>query len=172
MSAWLTEKEFRQGGAESLGVTINVAFLQEIKEDFGFRDLLNSVYYKFKPVHSGDLLPRPHEAAQLLGDLRDELETYFALEDFYGYFNQSTVNNPRVAQAAGELRGDHERLFLKLNRIVELTEQIAYQEIGPESTIGQVADALEDFCVELAGHEQAEMDLMMRLCNEEIGVGD
>jgi hypothetical protein len=53
-----------------------------------------------------------------------------------------------------------------------LTEQIAYQEIGPESTIEQVADALENFCVELAGHEQAEMDLMMRLCNEEIGVGD
>jgi hypothetical protein len=178
MSTWLSEKEFRQSGAESAGVTINVAFLQEIKSDFGFRDLLNNVYRQLKPgSHRGDLndpsgkvLPRV--AAELLGELRDGLKTYFALEEFYGYFQQAAVQNPCVGQAACGLQEEHETLFLKLDQIVEMTLQIVYHEIGPETTLDHVAEELESFCIDLAAHEQAEMDLMMRLCNEDIGVGD
>ena len=59
MSTWLSEKEFRQSGAESAGVTINVAFLQEIKSDFSFRDVLNEVYRKFRsPLPDAELSPR------------------------------------------------------------------------------------------------------------------
>jgi hypothetical protein len=179
MSTWLSEKEFRQSGAESAGITINVAFLQEIKSDFGFRDLLNDVYHQLKPVprrevfedESGDQVP-PRVAAEMLGELRDGLETYFALEEFYGYFQQAEVLNPCVSQKAFGLQSEHETLFLKLNQIVETAQQIVYHEAGPETTFDQVAEELESFCIELAQHEQAEMDLMMRLCNEDIGVGD
>lgn len=179
MSTWLSEKEFRQSGAESAGVTINVAFLQEIKSDFGFRDLLNDVYHQLKPGsrrrvfddESGERIS-PRVAADLLGELRDGLETYFALEEFYGYFQQAAVQNPCVNQNASDLQSEHESLFLKLNEIVETALQIVYHEAGPETTLDQVAEDLESFCIELAHHEQAEMDLMMRLCNEDIGVGD
>lgn len=171
MSTWLSEKEFRQSGAESAGVTINVAFLQEIKTDFSFRSVLNEVYFKFRPVAESEKLS-PRVAAELLGDLRDELETYFALEEFYGYFNQSAVNNPCVNQKAIDLQSEHEKLFVQLNHLVEKTQQIVYHEIGPEVTLEQIADELEEFCVALADHEQSEMDLMMRLCNEDFGVGD
>ena len=46
MSTWISETEFRQSGAAAAGITINVAFLQEIKTDYGFRELLNSVYHE------------------------------------------------------------------------------------------------------------------------------
>lgn len=179
MSTWLSEKEFRQSGAESAGVTINVAFLQEIKSDFGFRDLLNDAYRQLKPgSQAGDFGDEsggrvsPRVAAELLEDLRDGLETYFALEEFYGYFQQAAVQNPCVSQKAIGLQSEHETLFLKLNQIVELTQQIVYHEAGPETTLDHVAEELESFCIQLAQHEQAEMDLMMRLCNEDFGVGD
>ena len=171
MSTWLSEKEFRQSGAESAGVTINVAFLQEIKSDFGFRDVLNEVYYKFRPTSDAERLS-PRVAAELMESLRDELETYFALEEFYGYFEQSAVQNPCVNQKAAGLQSEHEALFLRISQMVEEIQQIVYHESGPELTLEKIADDLEDFCKALANHEQAEMDLMMRLCNEDFGVGD
>ena len=59
MSIWFSETEFRKSGVLSLGVhmdvdheaaeadkrvTLNVAFMSEIKEDFDFRETLNNVY--------------------------------------------------------------------------------------------------------------------------------
>ena len=177
MSTWLSEKEFRQSGAESVGVTINVAFLQEIKTDFGFRDILSETYRRLNPPledgdDSGARKISPREAAEALSELRDALETYFALEEFYGYFQKSAAENPNVSQKAIILQQEHERLFLQLNQIVEMAEQIVYHERGSNSTMEQVTEELEMFCVQLARHEQSEMDLMMRLCNEDFGVGD
>lgn len=168
MSVWMSEKEFRQGGAEAVGVTINVAFLQEIKEDFGFRRMLNEVYQK---LNSEEKI-QPRVASELLGDLRDELETYFALEEFYGYFEQSAAQNPAVSQRATTLRSDHEKLYLQFNEVVEKSEQIVYHECSEEFTVRDLAKELDQFCEALAEHEQSEMELMMRLVNEDIGVGD
>jgi hypothetical protein len=141
--------------------------------------LLNSVYFQLKPgaartIVDGESGKRisPRVAAEMLGELRDGLETYFALEEFYGYFEQSAVQNPCVSQKALGLQSEHEALFLKLNQIVEMVQQIVYHEAGPEITMDRVAEELESFCIQLAHHEQSEMDLMMRLCNEDFGVGD
>ncbi|MFT5302139.1 MAG: hypothetical protein ACI814_002953 [Mariniblastus sp.] len=180
MSTWMSEKEFRQSGAEAAGITINVAFLQEIKTDFGFRDLLNQVFYQLQPKLGLDLLTddpdenhvSPRLAAELLRELRDELKTYFALEEFYGYFNRSAVENPSVSSKAFELQRDHESLAKQLNRIVERTEKIADRKTQADVTLDDVHTDLESFCISLAQHEQAEMNLMMRLYNEDIGVGD
>lgn len=170
--SWLSEKEYRQAGAEAIGVTINVAFLKEIKADYSFRDLLTDTYFRLSNP-GADGWVKAHQAAELLSDLRDELETYFALEECYGYFNDAATSNPTVGLAADDLRREHTELFQQLDELVEWSLQIAYQEIsGPENTIGHVFAGLENFCKRLAKHEQAEMDLMMRLCNEDIGVGD
>ncbi len=171
MSTWLSETEFREGGAESAGVTINVAFLQEIKDDFEFRSQLNRVYAQLHPKNNDDR-PSIRVAADLLGDLRDELKTYFALEEFYGYFGQAKVDNPRVSKQAGELQTDHEKLFLQLGVVFELSQQLVYDEGVPDLGYEKVAEGFEDFCIALAQHEQAEMELMMRLWNEDFGVGD
>ncbi len=172
MSTWLSEKEYLQSGAESAGVTINVAFLSEIKEDFGFRDLLNEVYRRFESEFQTQTPLPAQVATEILGDLLDALKTYFALEEFYGYFGLTTPENPNVSQEAAKLRSGHEKLFLELSAVVELANQLVYREAGPEVTLDYIGDQLERFCINLAEHEQSEMDLMMRLCNEEIGVGD
>ena len=167
MTTWLSEKEYLQSGAESAGVTINVAFLSEIKEDFGFRSLLNEVYSRLQPSHEP---VSAQEAATILSDLRDALETYFALEEFFGYFGLSTPDNPQVSQRAAKLKFEHEALFLELCAIVELAHQVLYRETA--MTLDHIGDRFEGFCIALAQHEQSEMDLMMRQCNEDIGVGD
>jgi len=172
MSTWLSEKEYQQSGAESAGVTINVAFLNEIKEDFGFRSLLNEVYRRLRPEDPLQPLVSARVAADILSELRDELETYFALEEFYGYFGLATPDNPQVTQEAAKLKFGHEALFLELCSVVESAHQVVYREAAPAVTLDQIGQQFERFCINLAHHEQSEMDLMMRLCNEDIGVGD
>ena len=183
MSTWFSETEFRHSGALSLGVhigvdgeaavaedsvTLNVAFMSEIKEDFDFRETLNNVYFRLndQPTIS------PRDAAKELATLRDQLETYFAMEEFYGYFQQSATTNHRVNRQADLLRSDHESLFLQLNELVDLAEQIVYGECSKKVTISDLTKELDSFCQALADHEQDEMGLMMRLHNEDIGVGD
>ena len=51
---WLSEQEYRLSGAEATGFTFNVAFLLEIKSDFGFRDLLKQVRTQLCPVPATD----------------------------------------------------------------------------------------------------------------------
>lgn len=183
MSIWFSETEFRRSGVLSLGVhmgvdgeaeiaedqvTLNVAFMSEIKEDFDFRETLNTVYHRI----NGSQPISPRDAAKELAGLRDQLETYFAMEEFYGYFQQAATTNPGVNHKADLLRGDHESLFLQLNELVDLAEQIVYRECSKQVTIRDLAEQLDSFCEALADHEQDEMELMMRLHNEVFGVGD
>ena len=169
MSAWLTESEFRNSGAKSAGVTINVAFLKEIKTDFAFRDELNRVYHQLNQKSRSKLTPQ--QASDLLADLRDALETYFALEEFYGYFKASAIKNPSVNRKADDLQSAHESLYNEIDAIVEKSLQIVYHEVNESVTLDDLITDLDQFCVHLADHEAAEMDLMMRLWNEDIGVG-
>lgn len=168
---WLSEQEYRLSGAEATGFTFNVAFLLEIKSDYGFRDLLKQVRSKLCPGPAVDLVS-PRQAAELLSDLRDELETYFALEEFYGYFKHANIDNPPVSKKAARLKGEHETLYLDLSRVIEMAQQLVYQECGPEVTVKSIGEAFEQFYVSLMRHEEAEMNLVMALCNEDFGVGD
>jgi iron-sulfur cluster repair protein YtfE (RIC family) len=167
---FLSEQEYRQSGAEATGLTFNVAFLREIKMDFGFRELLNRVYHRLNHKHGGDVAT-PREAADLLADLRDELETYFALEECFGYFADAEIENPPVSRKAIELKNDHERLYLELSEVVEMAMRLVYRECGPEISLTTISNTFEQFCKNLATHEQAEMNLVMALCNEDFGVG-
>lgn len=168
MTTWLTEKEYRQSGASSVGMTINVAFLEEIKSDFDFRSTLNKVYQQ---VNQQPDAP-PQKIAKWLGELRDQLETYFALEEFYGYFQQDEVSNIRVSRQAAKKTAEHETLFLQLSEVVDLAEQIVYHERCDELAISQLKDNFQQFCEALADHEMDEMELIMQMFNEDVGVGD
>lgn len=169
MSTWLTETEFRQSGARATGVTLNVAFMQEIKEDsVQFREVLAQTADQL----NASPLVAPKVMVDSLIRLQDELETHFALEEFYGYFQNALVTNPSIGPCAEKIRSEHRDLFLQLNGIVDLAEQVLYHECALELTRESIAEKFTEFQVALDRHEQAEMDLMMRLCNEEIGVGD
>ena len=118
MSVWLSESEYRQSGAATTGLTINVAFLQEIKEDVQLQDLIQHTRQHFLTAESSTR-NRPIETARVLNRLRDELETYFALEEFYGYFQNAEVVNPSVSHQADQLKGEHETLFLDLSELID-----------------------------------------------------
>lgn len=166
MSIWLTESEFRQSGAAAMGVTLNHAFLADIKDDHvELRELV-----KLNRNRLGDQPVEPSQTLAWLNELRDELETYFALEEFYGYFNHAAISNPSVSRSAKSLKTDHEKLFIQLIELIDQTEQIIYHE--SDSNIDSVRIGFLQFASDFDEHEEAEMELMMRLCNEELGVGD
>jgi hypothetical protein len=168
MSTWLTEAEFRQSGARATGVTINVAFLKEIKEDnIHLTSTLQETLDHFSSVEKVD----PKSAVDQLVELQDALETHFAMEEFYGYFQNALLTNPSISPRAEKTRNEHQDLFLQLNRLVDRAEQVLYHECSPPITIHDVIGEFRTFHQALEKHEAAERELMMRLCNEELGVG-
>jgi len=167
MSTWLTESEYLQSEAIASGITINVAFLQEIKQEtIELRQLIETVASALS--HEPSVSSR--QIMELMYRVREELETYFALEECYGYFDQAAVLNPAVSGCAQQLKSEHEELFLNFNDLVELIEQIVYRETS--ATLAEVSAAFDEFRARLDLHEQCEMELMLRLCNEDLGVGD
>jgi hypothetical protein len=164
----MSENEFRQAGAEQVGIAINVPFLMEIKEDSEFRQLLNEVYQQINLTPP----PSPRMATEMLSTLRDQLETYFALEEFYGFVKKSTAAHAMYTKEAAELANEHAQLYLQFNDIIEQGEQIVYQECPQNVTVHDLAGKLDKFCHALAQHEQKEMELMMKACNQDVGVGD
>jgi len=168
MSTWLTESEFRQSGARATGVTINVAFLQDIKTDnVQFKEVLSRTAIELSDSTS----PDPRTTVEVLLGLQDELETHFALEEFFGYFQNAQLTNPSLSQKAETARNEHQELFLQLNDIVEIAEQVLYRECSHDISMDSVIKRFDQFLNDLENHEANETDLMMRLCNEEIGVG-
>ncbi|HMP78556.1 MAG TPA: hemerythrin domain-containing protein [Pirellulaceae bacterium] len=167
MSTWLTEAEYRTSGAAKLGLTLNTAFLQEIKEDhIEFRKLLEDVLVAFSQKDP----PTPKQAVDWLSRLRDALESYFALEEFYGYFKSSRTANLAVSQRADKLRHEHHTLFVRLCELEDQAEQILYHETP--ITMAEVAEGLIAFYSQMREHEQREMALMMELHNQVLGGGD
>ncbi|HEX3998704.1 MAG TPA: hemerythrin domain-containing protein [Pirellulales bacterium] len=150
-------------------LTINAAFLQEIKEDNReLRQLLEE---------TGGLLARPHEAgielrrvARLLGKLRDQLAMHFSLEEAYGYFDDGIDVAPRLSRRAEALRSQHPRLFVALCDLVEEAEQLVYHErpLGA----GDLASGFARFHRQFQQHEAEEISLVVQMFNEEIGGGD
>jgi len=151
-------------------VTVNAAFLQEIKED---------------NVELTELLERTTAMTQLrrwthaeanrfydhLADLRDRLATHFALEEAYGYFEDAISVAPRLAEEAESLRSQHEAMFSELCDIVELAERVRYHETRL-AKFHEVLQRFARFHERLKTHEEAEADLILAAFNDDIGVGD
>ena len=69
-------------------LTINAAFLAEIKEDdLRLRELLNAAAHDATDSASGRINAR--ERVELYQALRDQLALHFTLEDAYGYFHDA-----------------------------------------------------------------------------------
>ena len=168
MKSWITEKEYRQSGGPAVGLGINVPFMAEIKEDCDFRQKLE----RLEESLSNSTPPTNREVAEWLGSLRDDLGTYFALEAFYGYVKQASESIPPLSKQASELAAEHSELYLQLDRIVELSEQIVYQETTADITVAQVIQLLSRFRQNFLVHEEQESALMMELYNRDLGVGD
>lgn len=171
MNSWISEHEYRESSEQiSLaGLTLNVAFLHEIKQDSNEPE--ESI------VRIGNFLNQQiflnlRLVVDQLSRLRDELKAYFALEEFYGYFESARETNPKVCTHAEGLRRQHETLFLEVCELVEMAEAAFYNETAEAEIQPAITAGFQAFVQNFRCHEQEELELMMRLCNEDIGVGD
>lgn len=150
-------------------VTVNAAFLQEIKEvNQDLWALLAELRHRCqRPIAPGSC----RHLIDKLCQLRDQLALHFALEEAYGYFEDPVEVAPRLSHWADQLRSEHKDLYLDLCELVDRAERMFYDEqsaalalwIGPEFL---------DFGVRLRSHEERENELIFEAYDGDIGVGD
>lgn len=151
-------------------VTINAAFLQEIKDDH--RELGDSV----SDAQSlfGDWTRRrvsPRQAVDLLNRLRDQFAMHFSLEEAFGYFEDAIDVAPHLSRQAEDLRAEHRVLFGQLSALVEQSEQALYRESHGYG-FKQLCNGFMHFLDCFHDHESREKDLILQALDEDIGVGD
>ena len=150
-------------------VTVNAAFLQEIKE---VNQELWSLLAELRHRCQRPLAPTQcRHLMDKLCQLRDQLALHFALEEAYGYFEDPVYVAPRLSRQAEQLRDEHKGLYLDLCELVDRSERMFYDEqhaalalwIGPEFL---------EFDTRLKSHESRENELICAAYDDDIGVGD
>lgn len=151
-------------------LTINPAFLRDIKDDN--RDLRRILANTVEAMVAPPATPnRAREMHAALGRLRDQLAMHFALEEAFGYFEQSVAQAPRLDQQARQLRDEHRLLFVELCDLIELLEQKVYHETD-EPAFDLVRRRFDRFHARLQRHEANEIDLIVTALDEDLGGGD
>lgn len=151
-------------------LTVNAAFLQEIKQDnVELRDLLGDLSQQL--LQRRPRLGGSRELVELLGRLRDQLAIHFALEEAFGYFDDAVDVAPRLSERAEQLRLEHDMFFRDVCGICEQAEQLLYDETSSR-TLRQIATRFAAFYNALEQHEARERELIMEAFDDDIGVGD
>ena len=150
-------------------VTVNAAFLQEIKE---VNQELWQLLTNIRQVCSSVWMVRQHtgQFVDMLTELRDQLALHFALEEAYGYFEHPACSPPVASEQAGRLRAEHRRLYVLATQLAELAEQLQFEgNYADIVTILPVRFNLMD--QEFMQHESRENELIMSQFDD-LGVGD
>ena len=151
-------------------LTVNAAFLAEIKEDNRRLRSLLAVAADDATRETGRMLNH-RERVEVYHAIRDQLGLHFTLEDAYGYFRDALEENPRLCSEATRLHAQHDILFEELCLICDVAECILYSESGAETPQNLVRRFIE-FYNRLAAHEHAENELILSAFDDDIGVGD
>ena len=154
-------------------ITVNGAFLQEIKEDNQhLTELLAATADVLRQQPRGRI--RATVLADLLRRTHDQLAMHFSLEEGLGYFEDAIDVPPRLSAQADILRSQHTSLFNELHDIVEDAERMLYHELSQskETMIDRIALAYTSFYERFQTHEVGERELICQSLYEEIGGGD
>jgi Hemerythrin HHE cation binding domain len=151
-------------------VSINAAFLQEIKDDH--HELRQLLHHTDAMLRRPDWMPLEfNRLVELIGKLRDQLAMHFSLEEAYGYFDDALTEAPHLSRRAERLRAQHFDLYSEMCRMTERAEQLLYHE-APHSQIRELGEVFRDFSGRFHEHEANENDLILEALNEELGTGD
>ena len=151
-------------------VTVNAAFLQEIKEvNLELWHTLDNV----QKICARPTSIRPHcrRFVEMLAQLRDQLAMHFALEEAYGYFDEPVSVAPRLSRRANDLRIEHRDLYLHICEIVDQAERLAFGR-KQLSLATDISLRFRSFHDQLLAHEAQETDLILEAYDDDIGVGD
>ncbi len=160
----------RTAPAHSASVTINAAFLCEIKEVHSdLRDELAALQLLCaRPI---SIRSQSGELVQRLADLLDKLALHFSLEEAYGYFDDPVYVNAALSQRVDSLRREHAALYTQLCRLTDEADMLLRRnKLAALTTIVPVA--FDRFAKKLLTHEQAEMELTQEAWCDDFGVGD
>jgi hypothetical protein len=151
-------------------VTLNAAFLQEIKEVNGE---LWEVIAKLQQKCAAPIsmrLARPQLIDQL-EMLRDLLGLQFTLEEAYGYFDSPADVQLSFSSRVETLREEHETLYKHLIDICDEADMLLRAgKLAELTTI--VPIAFDRFFQELESHERRECELIVESACTDFGVGD
>lgn len=151
-------------------VTINSAFMQEIKEASGELWALIDKVDEMRS-HPWLICDHPRHAVDLVSQLQDQLALYFSLEEYYGYFEGPASVEPRFSERAGALREEHRTLYLDMCSIIDRAERLV-DEDRLASLTRHIVVRLDAFCAQLKAHETREQDMLLEAFDDDIGVGD
>ncbi|MGM0486425.1 MAG: hemerythrin domain-containing protein [Planctomycetota bacterium] len=150
-------------------VTVNAAFLQEIKEvDEQLWELLhraNSLCGTPRQVrHHG------RRVVEVLSELRDHLGMHFALEEAYGYCEDPVHVPPELNAIAGELREEHQTLFMLLRDLVDEVDDLYRQRLLSQNS-ARVVKRFRVYYTRFLQHEKRENELILQAGDWRIGMG-
>lgn len=138
-------------------VTVNPAFLQEIKEVHQeLWDALAEMRHRCqRPIAMGMC----RHLLNWLEDIRDQLALHFALEEAYGYFEDPVDAAPHLCEMADALRAQHHDLYQSFCDLVDHADQLFYEERTADLAMW-IGPAFLTFDRALRKHEQQENELI------------
>lgn len=161
-------------------ITVNRAFLQEIKETHRELWLVLAECRRLSeaPIHGRR---RAAEFADRLRELCDRLAFHFSLEEAYGYFEEPVRAAPRLARRCEQLRDEHAALYVDLAQLADLAEnrliesdRIESDRIESDGANRMLAaqSAFIAFDERFRDHEAAEIELIQAAWTDDLGEGD
>ena len=148
-------------------VTVNPAFLQEVKEeDQYFRDLSDELYDLCRADLDGNWDVEFFH--QLLVALRGQLALRFSLEENVGYFSNPCEADPCICYTAAKLRAQHIDLFDEISQITDAAADLIYPWLETASPAELVERFLE-FQLRYWEHEKREYELIWQAHQLDLG---
>lgn len=151
-------------------VTVNAAFLQEIKEvHLELWELLREVHITLsEPVATRY---RRRQLVAVIEQLRDQLALHFALEEAYGYFEDPAYVAPRLCKQAMALRAEHRELYESVCCLVEQAARWCRQAPGSVFQ-ARLVSRFSEFEGRFRWHEARENAMIHEEYGDDIRVGD
>lgn len=144
-----------------LAVTLNVAFLLEIKEENTELDrLLTETRAAASKIAAQGANWR--QVMELLESLRDNVTMQFVLEEAYGYFENPAFYTPELGASAALLRDEHWILCSELKVVIAHVEERVHNEVLDMTPL-QIAQELIAFCDDLLYHDTQEYALILSI---------
>ena len=142
-------------------VALNIAFLREIKEA---SNELWQLLHELQSLcaHPISMHMHPRRAIDLLNQLQDQLALYFALEEYYGYFDDPLDVDPRLSDRATALRNEHQTLYLDICSIIDRAERLLDQR-KTASLTRHIIMRVDAFHEQLKAHENRERNYGCRV---------
>jgi hypothetical protein len=149
-------------------LTVNAAFLKEIKED---NRQLKTLWNRLIPMMSHPETAKNHWPELIVDfeDLRDQLAIHFSLEEAYGYFDEAVDIAPHLSLVAETLKGQHLDLFAQIR---DIADQILESSVEQTEHIRKLIRKFNQFKVAFENHEEAELKLILQSFDDDLGVGD